>query len=440
MSVMPTAETPKEAFPHGFPSELRFKKHVFAGVSVQKSRIKIRSRVAQYSTANQNIVEWLLPNDAFYKFNRGMIQFDVTIAVTGPPGSAAWMSQGAWSLFRHIRVVAPTEIENKRYQAKWISLTRDIFCEDGVTLTIGPMWGVDTLANRQANALVTTRFSIPIDSALFGEQVLPASLSPATNLILQYELAPTNESLEWAAGTTSATVTITNALLIGNQLQRAALPGSNPSISSAAPDYYGHVMARLASEGKLQFGFREVEFQQFAPITGASMQIPVQQRAVSVDFVFVTLQLQGYDTVGTNLDKFLTCIKGTGGVTVTQAQLKRNGIFYPPEPWDFSGQAHDGYQEFQVWANKWHSQGVFLDPTPISIADYNNDRFFIIFPINAFANSGLVSRESTAASNIDMTIQINFSGVLPAPLQANIFTVYFENVNLTRDGTWDRSK
>jgi hypothetical protein len=428
---------PGMSLPHAFPTELTFKRHKFAGIRLMKSRIRIRSRVATYSTSAQNIVEFLIPNDAIYKFNRGFIQFDVQIT---PAGGLAWMSQGAWTLFRHIRVVAPSLLEEKRYQAKTASMHRDIFCVDGVTTTVGPMWGIDTLANRQANATVITKFTIPIDSALVGDQPLPSLFSGSTNLILQLELAPTNESLEWGVGTTGAVVTLTNCLLVGNQLLRAPLPGSLILGSTAPPDYTEHVASVIRGEGHLQFGFKEVEFQQFAPITGSSVQIPVQQRASAVDYILVTLQLQGYDAVGANLDKFNTAIKGTGGVTVSQAQLKRNGIFYPPEPWDYSGQAHDGYQEFQVWANKWHAGGVYLDPTPVSIARYNVDRFYMLFPISPYINSGLVSNESTAASNVDMTIELRFTGVLPAPLQANVFTVYYENVNLTAAGNWTRSK
>lgn len=438
--ISPIAPAPGLVIPHQVPADLRITTHGFAGVKVHKQQYRLRSRNPVYSTSGgNNIMEFALNNDAFYKFTKGIVRFSVQIAVTGV-GAAAWIEQGVWSLFKHMRIVVPSLLEEKRHQAKWTSLMRDVFCTAGVAITVGPMYGVDTLANRQAQALVNFEYAMPIDFDLISHQVMPLSLSKNTTFILQWELAPTNESLAWAPGTTSATVTITNPLLEGEQLLNAPI-GTGINQSTATPDYYKYVYDQMVSYGGvgMPFGFKEVEFFQSNAITGTSAQIPIQQRARSVDAVIVRLQLEGFDTNPANLDKFLTSIKGTGGVNVSSAQLKRNNVFYPQEPVDYSGRALEGYHTFQKWAGKWNKKGVFINPTPISLNDYNTDRFLMIFEINPFAQDHLVSNESTAASNVDMTLEIRFDGVLPATLRADIFVIYYENVML-RMGNWERSK
>jgi len=318
------------------------------------------------------------------------------------------------------------------------SLIRETISENGVATTVGPAEGIASAAQRDTWALSTHTYMLPLRMGMLSKQPFPAHRSP--ELLLQWELSPANECIEGGAGLTSCLITITNFLLVCESIERPASPMYNEQ-SSKVPDYYTFIDRAIAMAGRIDLAFKNWEFFQSTPVTTQKVTIPIPSRRSNVDYVLCYFQPSGADQSFATVDKFLHWNKGDGaGVSLTQAFLRRNAILYPKEAFDTTGDALETFHRFLLWHGSWKNEGVYHRPPTISLADYNTDRFLLIFDINPHQRDGLISNVSTVSDTLDMQLELLFSGVPGVPIVVNTFVQYFDQILLHADGTMDAAK
>jgi hypothetical protein len=357
------------------------------GPSGARKEVKMPPENTSYSTSSNNIVRFFFTNSDIIDFSRGGIAFDVTI--TPPPGATyCRLAQGAWSLFNRVRLTNNgRELEDIREYNRLHSLLFESTREPDVGAVLGSVYGYGTQAQRNAwGATPSKDYMTPLLCGLFLSGPVPTEVF-TKRLQLELYLEDPRKCIE-TDGVGVPVITLTNI-----QFHFEVLFLSEPTRTS--------FVAQAMSGSK--YPYKSFIFYQ-QNITGARSDIAIPHASEAIDgFINFMVDATTVNDMTVN-NKFLTWNNNQ----CTDHTLKINNEFWPVEPC-LALDDPQSYLMYLRWIEKWKIGGTYTNPPTISFEDYNQDRFLIIYQLEAFPGEGLVNQLSTTNGGNNVFLRLNLA-------------------------------
>lgn len=404
-----------------FPSILAFQSAETSTIPIFTDRARItpvQGNVTFDPMTPQNRIQFKLDR---LLYDHRELEFEADVVCTGPGGGVTqWLSFDARTMFKRIRVLATNNpVEEERNANEVLAILTETKSDIGATVAIGSSYGAEEKATRQANALITKKYMMPVRINLFARGPFPATLM-LEEMVIEFELAPPNECMESSAAFNGQTYQLSNCQLHTTIIESVQ---------------YLQTMRVWTQMGGLDFGYKTMELVETAPQTTANQTVQLPQRNDSVDAILVRLMPEGFDRDIQNLDKFITWPR----LGIDTAQIKVFGRIWPREAFQLADvQAVRMYQEVGHLLG-WKIQPVQLDTPRLTWDDYNTgDRFLLLFDLSHLLPDGLISRTSSASQVVDPTITTTYTAP-PASMVLKCYFIIYRTCILGPDFRWRRA-
>lgn len=389
------------------------------GMACRRIPVKVRAEQQQYSSNQNKLVRFMLPNNALYDTRNGYLSFTLTLAKTG--GTYCRVHSGIFSIFQRLRVLAAsTEIEDLRDYNRLYCMLWEAINPIEVTGNIGvTRMGFGTQAARNA-LFPTADFICPLFSGVLNTELLPFDNINA-GVVLELYLDDAVNCVETDG--TVPIVTISNPVL---HIERLEVDNT----------YRQYLKSYVASYG-LNLGFRVWTRFTNSLTTGSQQNLTINTRNSSMNGmlnVFVDSSQISNPLIN---DKFLTWVQNPGGAGVLQTtQLQINGSVFPDEPIDVSYVgAYEAYQMYCRWVMKWKMNGFLAIAPPINSQAFPSTRFLQIDDLEPYPEEpDLVNPFSTLNNNNTLIKKLTFSGVIGANQQLDTWVESFQLIKITQQG------
>lgn len=358
-------------------------------------------------TQGFSTIRFKLPNRMLIDLRDGFLKFTVT--TSGPGGAVTqWLENNANSIFSTLRVRVggntPDEIRGYNKICNFLNETCQV---DWVASSFGTVWGVASLAERQAWATGSKTYCVPIMSQFLMGSVLPTD-SVEGDIYLELDLEAPNKCMVSSAAFTTQSYALSNIVMWGHKLE--------------APEYDMFLKQSFSVNG-LNMSFKTFVWFQTNQFTGTTFNIPISAREDSLDAYLLTMHDTGADLSITTEGKFLLWQKGL----LTSGQLKWGNDYYPqPTPFDYTGDAFGAYLEFlRVVLGDYNGYGIIKQPPMVDIDTFNGSRFVITFVINQLVEDKLISPVGSRGQNQDSVITLQLSGAMANPQVFDVFSMVY---------------
>jgi len=403
------------SFTEAIPASLKFTTSK-QGLAARRVPIKIRPEQQQYSSNNNRLIRFRLPNATLYDTRAGYMTMNVQLSKTG--GTYIRAANGIFSIFNRLRIlVGSTEVEDIRDYNRIYAILWEILNPNLVTTNLATtIMGFGTQIQRNVlGAAASTDYAMPIMSGILGTELLPFDNIEGGVWIELYIEDPTT-CLETDG--TAPIITVNNPMF---HCERLELDMG-----------YRTTIKNYVSANGLRIGFDTWE-RYINPITtGATQNIVIQHRSSSLNEmlnIFVNSQTINDTTVNNKFTNWTQQNIATASVIV-------NNMVYPDEPVDMSyASAFEAYQIYCRWAMKYKLNGILPIAPVIAHSDFIVDRFIRIDDFMAYPEEpDLINPFSTLNINANIIQKLNFSGSPSANYQQDTWAGYFKQVTILRNG------
>lgn len=411
------ADTDFNQFSVYIPESVKFKQ-IKKGLAARRTPVKFRSEVASYSTANNKLIRFILPNNALYDTRNGYLTFNISI--TNDTGTYVRVHQGIFSIFNRLRImVASTEVEDLRDYNRLYSFLWEMLNPSAVTSAIGTtVMGFGTQAERNAQgAAASTDYACPLFSGVLNTELLPFD-NLSSGMVLELYLDEATKFLESDSSTTPV-VTISNLVF---HMERLELQD----------DYRSYVSNYIRSNG-LTLGFQTWERYINTLNTGSTQNVNLNHRSSSVNgLLHFLFDSSLFNSMATN-DKFLNWLP----LSITSASSLINGSVFPDEPIDtVTAQRIECYQMYCRWVMKWKLSGFLAIAPPITCTAFQTNRFFLLDDFEPYPEVGDIVNPFTTLGNAATIVKkLTFSAAVPANYQLDTWVEYFRQIKIFSNGT-----
>jgi hypothetical protein len=385
------------ALPEKVPDRLKF---VTAqqGPPATVKEMRLPAQSSSYSTNSDKIVRFFFNNEGIVDFRRGYLNF--TLTITGGTGSYLRVAQGIWSIFDRLRLSVGSELEDIRNYNQFFSMFFESKRDEDIADVIGPsLYGFATQAQRNAFSSAPKQYQMPLSCGLFLTAPVPLGLL-SQRLQLELYLADPASCIE-TDSLTPLTITLTDVRFHYEVM--------------ALTDEVTRNIAAVANSGVC---FPYKKFTHYtSPITSSTQEIVIPHASTGIDaFIsFFTNNATRFDT--TVNDKFLNW----PSLQIRDHTLRINNSYYPLQPTEVqNGFDNQSYIQYLRWIGKFQLGGVFTKPPSISSDDYMNDKFLIVYDLNAYPGEGLVNNLSTEQGGNNVYIRVNLG--VPPPANTSLET------------------
>lgn len=409
------AETDFNKFPVFVPDSLKFKP-IQKGIAARRTPVKFRAEQPSYSSGNNKLIRFVLPNNALYDTRNGYLTGNVTI--TNATGTYVRIHQGIFSIFNRLRImVAATEVEDLRDYNRLYSFLWEMVNPSLVTGNIASRMGFGTQAERNASGAASTDYCIPLYSGVLNTELLPFD-NLSSGMVLELFLEDATACLESDSPTTPV-ITISN---LEFHMERLELQ----------PDYRAFISNYIKMNG-LQLGFQTWERYVNALSGGFSQNLAINHRSSSVNgllhFFFNSAEFADM-TVN---DRFLNWIP----LSLITASTLINGALFPDEPVDtLTCSRIECYQMYCRWIMKWKLNGFLTVAPPITLADFAVDRFVLIDDFEPYPEvMDIVNPFTTLGNAATIIKKLAFSAAIPANTQLDTWVEFFKQIQIYTNGS-----
>lgn len=395
------------------------------GLNVVRSpRILNPTNTQTFSTGNNDVIRFRLPNDSPIDFRRAFLLADINVTVT-PALVAPYqrLAFGSWCWLDKARYHSSGDtIEEIQYYNRIYSSLWTLFSNPDYVDAVGPeLFGTGSQAQRNADGLLTSqRYCIPLNMGIFSTGVLPLNATKTNYHELELYLAPANTFVE--TNGTNPVVTISNLELYVEQVM--SWDGS-----------YERSLMKLVDQGNFQVWFETfVSF--LNNLINQQQDLVIAQRNESLNYIYTFLaDLTNLTNTGTN-DKFITFPKQNS----FSYQLKINTKLFPEEEIRTDGRALPAYIFLLRLLSQWKIGGMpgecpyeFPNPTVsvpnINIASFNTTGFFMVIDLRSSPGQTVLNNVSTEVNSMDLIFKYKSTAV--PPLQTGVYHISNYNVILS---------
>lgn len=375
---------------------------------IRQPRILNPTNTQTFSTGNNDVIRFRMPNDSPIDFRRSFLLVDVTINVT--PALVLPFQRlafGSWCWIDKLRYHSSNDtIEEIQYYNRIYSSIWTLFSDPVYVNAVGPeLMGTGSQAQRNAAGLVTTRYCVPLYMGIFTTGVIPLNATKTNYHELEIYLAPANTFLE--TNGTNPVVTFSNLDLHVEQV--CSWDGS-----------YERSLMRLVDVGAFQVWFESfVSF--LNNMINQQQDLVIAQRNESLNYIYTFLTNLGTVTDMLTNDKFITFPK----FTTFSYQMKINMKLFPEEEVRCDGSALQAYLFYLNLIEQWKVGGIPGDccyecwPKPpesipnINVASFNANDFFMVTDFRSSPGFELLNNLSTEVNAMDLIFKLKLTALPP---------------------------
>lgn len=373
------------------------------------------------------IVRIRLPNDGAYDFRWSMFLVDLTITNT-PAGIAPYLAlmNGAWNIFDRFRLLQQGNVIQERNDyAKCYNLVFILQSDPQYVSAVGQLFGIDILANRIINATGVTTYSIPIDTGILTQGIIPFNVLNGAIDVELYMSLP-NDSLD-----TNGTNNLTTLQNIQWFVERIA--GAE----------YETKLATIYQSG-LNIAFKEmILFQN--PIIQVVHDLKIGVRRASIDYILSyftnndTLRNMDVNTTG-----FQNRQWNWQKLQLLNYQFRINGMVFPDQAVDCTNNATRAYHMLLNLTKSWRLDALSNETPNITPDAFNGDgnlnaQFLVIGDFRSnneipYTQQNIINLLGTEASSQDVQLNIRLNALPPTSSTMFHFTRFSCISRVHRDG------
>lgn len=374
------------------------------------------------------IVRTRLPNDGAYDFRRSMFLVDLTVSVT-PAGVGPYLAfmNGAWNVFDRFRLLQQGNVIQERNDyAKCYNLVFLLQSDPTFISQIGPLLGIDILANRITNAATTSTYSIPIDTGILVSGIVPMNVLNGA-IDTEFYMSRPSDCLD--TNGTNGQITLSNIQWFVERV--------------AGAEYESRLMAMWQSG--IRIAFKEwLLFQN--PILQVAQDLKIGIRRASVDYIL---------SYFTNNDMLMNTDVVTTGfpnrqwnwqkLNLLNYQFRINGMVFPDQAVDCTNNALRAYHMLLNLTNSWELDGLSYDTPNISLDAFNgtdstHGQFLTIGdfrsnPAIEYGKQNVVNLFGTQAASQDPQLNVRLGTTPPTSTTMFHFARYTVIATVKRDGS-----
>jgi hypothetical protein len=287
------------------PNRFKWGQDIQPSVSASRKLYRIVPITGSTGTPGQ-IIRWEIPNVGIADFKNSVLMFNASASQTG--GSWIRFSNYIGTVIKKIRIMWGDEeicdVNDYNYIA---SMLLTIFTSSENLTNVGPFYGWDTTANRNANA-AGRHYLCPILLDCLVTKPWPVFLCPQ-KLVIEMTLDQPANCLEADGTGTSPTYSLTN---FEWQYDVYEMPASYRSSVENTP---------------LRFTFTNVTLVK-QPLSTANQDFIISEKNTCMNHLLAVFRTVANNTLITALNKFTTW----NWNNVTSYQIRHEGHYHPPQP------------------------------------------------------------------------------------------------------------
>jgi hypothetical protein len=385
------------AFAPVIPDSLKFGQPK-RGPSGTRKEIRLPAVATSYATNSDSIVRFFFSSDGILDFRRGYLSFDLTVNCS-TPYTYLRVSQGIWSIFNRLRLVATKELEDIREYNLYNSCLFESLRDEDIADVIGPScYGFATQAERNSFSSTTKTYSMPVLCGFFLTGAVPMKLLKQ-RLELQLYLEQVSRCIETDANIADVSYTLTNIYFHTEEL-------------ALDPAVLGELQSLMGSGISYPYK-RFVHYVQ--PVINSRSNLVIPHVGSGIEALLHVFRNSNSLSNPLLNDKLLTYSR----INVEDHQLRINNDLYPPEK--TLANTPQSYIQYLRYIGKWTLSGVYRNPPAIGLDEYNSNRFIIVNHLETYPNEGLVNGLSTEAAGTNMYLQLSTTVAPPAGTQMDTF-------------------
>lgn len=358
------------------------------------------------SSGSNRTARFELKSDTFLDGRKSFLSFKASATAT----AAVAFSNGIWNIINRIRVlhagnVLIDEMDKNAIQS-WIYFqTRN---PDIDACYGSQLWGVASLATRQARAAAGHYYTIKTGNAWLDQNELPVWLFNG-GLVLEITFEDPSAVLETAG--VNAAWTIEDLTYVVDEVR-----------------YQQKIYENYIKDGIVYFGFDTYDiFKNTINATNNQLYLPCKTQGIKRLISFMRRTVDLNDTTVNN--KWQTFEYGA----TNSFQTKVNNTSFPPDPVRAGPSPTPGYTEAYIQAleaiTPYHYDYAKLnEPIGITdtgaVTDFNNKNFTMAQSFKTFlGNPTLITQFNTSSGNDTIYQKITLNGVPAADLQLYTFVI-----------------
>lgn len=402
------------------------------GLNVTRNpRILNPTNTQTFSTGNNDVIRFRIPNDSPLDFRRSFLLFDIELSVTpNPVLPFQRLAFGSWSWVDRIRYHSSGDtVEEIQYYNRVASYLWTVFSNPDYVDAIGPeVMGTGSQAQRAAATPgpgVRVRYCLPLFMGFLGTGVIPYQSFKNQFHELEIYLAPANTFVE--TNGTNPVVTISN------------LDWHVESICSWDGSYE-RSLNRLVDMGNFSVWF-DTYISFLNNVLNQQQDLVIAQRNESLNSITTFFSDLLSVTNTTVPDKFITFPK----LATFSFQLKINTKLWPEEEVRCDGNANHAYHFLLQAIQQWKQNGVpsfghswpkpAIGGTPnINMASFNDQDFFMVTDLRSSPYACFLNNVSTEVNSMDLIFKLKLVGAPPPQTGAYHISNFNVVVNILPSG------
>lgn len=402
------------------------------GLNVRRQpRILNPTNTQTFSTNNNDVIRFRLPNDSPLDFRRAYLLADFTLTTTPPPLPAIpyqRLAFGSWCWVDRLRyhssndTIEEIQNYNRIYSSLWTLASNPNYVD-----AVGPeLMGTGSQAQREAATAggITVRYCIPLCLGSWQTGVMPLHAFKNQYHELEIYLGPANTFVE--TNGTNPVLTISNLDLHVEDV--CSWDGS-----------YERSLTKCVDTGNFQVWFDSyISF--LNNVINQQQDLVIAQRNESLNYIYTFFTDLMTVTDTTVPDKFITFPK-TGAFSF---QFKINTKLFPEEEVRCDGNALSAYELYLRLIQQWKLNGIPVWgmgwPKPsesvpnINVASFNADDFFMVGDFRNSPYLAVLNNISTEVNSMDLIFKVKLIGVPPPQTGAYHISNYNTVVNFLPSG------
>lgn len=404
-----------QTFPKVVPHALKFP-HITVGTPIIREEVRINPERETYSRTKNQFLTLRLPNTHFWDCRRAYLLLDLSVSAQG--GTYLRIAQGIWTLFQRWRVLYNRrEIEDRFEYGRLTTILYTSLQDYNIAKKLESLYGIGSAAEREANAATLTRYVVPLDLTSLMTTIMPAK---CLKTYIELEGYLNDPFAFFETDGTDPDYTISN---IDWHVERLTL----------SPGLYARYKSEINSKGLM------VHFNSFRHylnnFQSRSADLKIEHASDSVNYILNCFVPEAEQNVLTIDDKYLKWEK----VDQINYQARVNARRYPEAEIDTSDpKSVEPYMIYLKWGDWWKQNGRGNQFIPISVEDFNTDKYLWILDFRAHPGENSINPFGTRKANVDIIITTKHNSVPAQPYQVHHFVNYGIIMQILPNGTIKR--
>lgn len=391
------------------------------------------------------LIRWRFPpvGNQIVDYRRAKIYLDLQVFVDAP--WSARPSNLVWNIIDRFRLEQGAQyVEDRRYFGLQETLMYIVQTHQVQKNTTGVALYGDGSDNVRASRSNGYRYCIPIPTPALTKSIIPwfqvgekGNYSSLPDTWLQWELTAPNNFVEVFGAPVGTPITGLGYRITRMQIEyEEIIPDpmmANPNIRPlsrwlSGPGY-------VLRNGYPRIWWRSMLTNTYSMTQATEQTIAIDYKLSSIVALFATFRIANNVGDPTLVDKFETWL-GFNQLDIIEYQWEINNCLWPDKPISLIDAGRiQAYIKFLEAFQMFHARGIQQEVTPITISQFNNDKFMCVFDGNAHPfSTNYLNPISTANSSGKIYLRVKFNALPPANVEVVVHALHWKVWNFGSRG------